>query len=111
MERKVGAFTLFKYFMLASIAVYMSQVCFGPGSVTKDMNLRKYSPVRWDCIADDNNSQVGADGMAGAILYFALAANGLYLPMAACAVVDVCYYGPQILGAPSAAALAALTML
>lgn len=111
MQRKVGSFTLFKYFLLASIAVYMSQTCFGPGSPTKDLNLRSYMPIRWDCIADDNNSQFGADGMAAAILYFALASYGMYVPLAACAVVDACYYGPQILGAPSAAVVAALTML
>ena len=54
---------------------------------------------------------VGADGMAAAILYFWCAASGLYLPLAAFATLDICYYGPQILGAPAAAAIAALTML
>ena len=49
--------------------------------------------------------------MAAAILYFALASHGYYLPLALCAAFDVAYYGPQLLGAPTAAAIAALTML
>ena len=67
--------------------------------------------MRWDCITDDKRGMVGADLMAASILYFAMAAHGLYYPIALCSLFDVVYYGPQMLGPPSAAVMAALTML
>ena len=49
---------LFKYFALAATAVYVSQVTFGPSSLAKDLNIRGVWPssLRFDSIADDNNS-------------------------------------------------------
>ena len=104
---------MFKFFLLATVGVYGSQVAFGPGTGFRNLNIRSYWPkyVRFDSIADDNTHQVGADGMAGAVLYFWGFASGMYLPCAAFFLFDLSYYGPQIVGAPAAAAIAALTML
>ena len=112
MQKKVGGMTLFKFFFCATLACYGTQIALGPRTYCKDMNIRGAFPksMRFDCIRDDG-SMVGADTMAASILYFACAANGLFIPMAAFAAFDVAYYGPHMLGAPAVAAVCALTML
>ena len=85
-----------KFFGLAFMACYFAQTTFGPGTVFKDLNIRKQWPgnLRWDCISNDNSGMVGADLMAASILYFWCASAGYYHALAAIALFDVAYYGP-----------------
>ena len=66
--------------------------------------------MRWDGIDETRKSMVGADLMAGSVLYACLFASGYWHIGAAFAVFDLAYYGPMGAAIPVPAAIAALTM-
>ena len=54
---------------------------------------------------------MGADVLAGSVLYMCLIYNRYWMIAGACAVFDVSYYGPQMAAAPLSAAFTALAIL
>jgi len=86
------------------------------GSTTRvgaQLNIRSIWPksMRWDCIADDGSHQMGADVLAGSVLYMCLIYNRYWMLAGAFALFDVSYYGPQMAAAPISAAVTALAIL
>ena len=69
------------------------------------------SPIRWDSIDEEKQSMIGADLLAGMCLYACLFQAGYWMPGVAFAAMDLAYYGPMGIAAPTAAAVAALTLL
>ena len=62
----------------------------------KPLYLRAIWPkeFRWDCIADDNSGQMGADVLAGSALYMCLVYHRYWALAMVFACFDVSYYGP-----------------
>lgn len=70
---------------------------FGPNTrLGSQINIRAFWPkaFRWDCIADDNSTQMGADVLAASVLYMCLIANRYWMVAGVFAVTDLAYYGP-----------------
>ncbi len=111
LNSRVGSIASFKIFWLSLFAAYVATSSLGPATNLAKMNIRGLSPIRWDSIDTDRQRMVGADLMAGMCLYSCLFSAGLWIPGAAFAAFDVAYYGPMGIAMPSAAAIAALTLL
>lgn len=97
--------------MASLIATYASMIAFGPNTHAYKLNIRAFWPqsLRWDCFGEKH--QMGADVMAGTVLYMMLCYHRYFMIAAACAVFDVSYYGVQMGTAPGVAMVAAATML
>jgi len=54
---------------------------------------------------------MGADHIAGALMYFMLMYYGYYTPCLAIAAFDLAFYGPMGLSAPAAGILGGLVLL
>lgn len=114
LQSKLGHVTATKFFLLSMLATYGFMSAFGPNTrVGSQLNIRAFWPkqLRWDCIADDNSHQMGADVLAGSVLYMCLIYHRYWMIAGACAVFDVAYYGPQMAAAPLSAAFTALAIL
>ena len=112
LQSKVGSLTAFKIFGLTIMASYLATCTLGPASAFSDYTLRAYSPVRFDSIALGKQPRmVGADLVAGTLLYTCLFANGYFIPGLAFAAFDAAYYGPMGIAMPASGLVAAVTLL
>ena len=114
LQSKLGALNATKFFGLSLLATYGFMSAFGPNSrVGAQLNIRAFWPkeLRWDCIAEDNSLQMGADVLAGSVLYMCLLYHRYWFLALGFAAFDVAYYGPQMAAAPLAATFTALTLL
>ena len=102
-----------KLFGLSLLASYAATSALGPATLNSHLNVRGMVPqsLRFDSIDAARGRMVGADLMAGTCLYMCLCSGGWYLPAAAFALFDVCYYGPMGVAMPASAAVACLTLL
>ena len=114
MHKLLGSLTSTKFFGLSLLATYGFMSAFGPNSrVGALLNIRFFWPsqTRWDCIAEDNSSQMGADVLAGCVVYMYLFYFGWWKWSLGKAVFDIAYYGPQMAAAPLSAAITTLALL
>ena len=92
------------------MASYLATVALGPTSCMSRLHVRGMSPIRFDSIDSQKGRMVGADLMAGTVLYACFFAHNIWFA-AAFAAFDLAYYGPMGLSMPTAAAVGVLTML
>ena len=111
LQKKLGSMTAMKLFGLSLFASYIVTCAFGPASFVSNLHTRAYQPVIVDSIDCDKKRMVGADTMALFVIYSCLFANGYFAAGAAISVLDIAYYGPMGGAMPSAAAVAAFTLL
>lgn len=114
LQGKLGHVASTKFFLLSMIASYGFISAFGPTTrAGSQLNIRAFWPkdMRWDCIADDRSHQMGADVLAGSVLYMCCIYNRYWLLAGAFALFDISYYGPQAAAAPLSAAFTALALL
>ena len=70
--------------------------------------------VRWDSSGYHEKFGtyvMGADSLAGAILYFACFYNKYWRVGLGFIMFDFCYYGPMMMGGPLSAVIGAMTLL
>ena len=111
LNQRLGSMTTLKLFGLSLTAAYMTTCTMGPASACSKLNLRSWSTVRFDCIDTDKRRMVGADLLAGIVLYSLCFSYGLWIPGAAFAVIDLAYYGPMGIAMPATGAIAMLAMI
>ena len=107
-----------KFFGLAVLTTYLFMCSFGPYTPLGKLQFRsKYRP-QWksvipdfDCFNEQTGAMIGADAMAMSVIYMILFYHRMWVVGGIIAAADLTNYGLQGLGAPSVAALAALTML
>ncbi len=91
----------------------MFMSAFGANTTLGQYNIRRYWPqgLRFDSIRDSNEGQMGADVLAGSVLYMIAMYHRLWMPCLLFAMFDCAYYGPQALAAPISAGVTAFALL
>ncbi len=97
LHRLLGPLLSTKFFGLSILATYGFMSAFGANTrVGAQFNIRGFWPsqTRWDCFAEDNSSQMGADVLAGCVVYMYLFYFGWWKWSMGKAMFDIAYYGP-----------------
>ena len=92
LQKCLGGLNSLKFFFGALGATGMFMSAFGEHSPF-NFNLRRYSPVRFDSI-EDGKGQMGADVLAGSVLYMIAFYHRFWFGAACFFAFDLCYYGP-----------------
>ena len=111
LQRRIGNLAATKLFGLSLLACYGATVCLGPATHIGMVHARKLMPMRWDCIETNPTRMVGADLLAGSLLYAILCIEGYFVVAVPFVAFDLLYYGPMGGVMPASGALFALTML
>ena len=109
LQRVLGRLNSTKFFVAALGSTYIFMSAFG-ASGRFDINMRSIMPIRFDSI-EDGKGQMGADVLAGSVLYMIAFYHRYWMLAAACCVFDLAYYGPQMAAAPLSAAATAFALL
>ena len=102
-----------KFFGLAVLTTYLFMCSFGPYTPLGKLQFRsqwKSVIPDFDCFNEQTGAMIGADAMAMSVIYMILFYHRMWAVGGIIAAADLTNYGLQGLGAPSVAALAALTM-
>ena len=109
MHKRQGALNHMKFSLLTIGAMCAFYTAFTPSHHLMVDFREKYIP-KYDCIGKGGSYYMGADFLAMALIYNALLSHGLFNVARILMIYDVCYYGPQFLGAPTVALLASMIM-
>ena len=102
---------MLKFTGLSCLAILCTQTAFGPGNdFAPNIRLLYGLGIPKFC-SHGPGYLMGADTLAGSILYLACFYHKIWNPLFFFIAFDAMYYGPQCLGGPMAAVFAAMTII
>ena len=119
MQRRVGYMVMAKFTAMSLVGTTAFMTAFNPSSdYTFVPNFRiitsKDIGLRWDSSGYHpkyGSYVMGADSLAGSILYFMCFYNKYWTLGLGFFAFDFCYYGPMFMGGPLSALIGAMTLL
>ena len=101
----MGVMKATQFFWAALTTAMIFPAAFGPNTwIGKNLHCRDYLPIHmFTMCRKDGSGQVGADVLAGSVLYMIMCYHRMWLPAMAFAAFDCAWYGPQALACPATA--------
>jgi hypothetical protein len=98
MHQRVGSLVMTKFFGLSVAASFIFMSAFNPDSGLNVRPLKRFSP-NFDSHAEDGSFYMGADSLAGSLIYFTLFYHRMWYVAMPFMAFDLMYYGPMASGA------------